>query len=76
MGTNLAVGPGALNQVTTGMGNTAIGNSAGGAPYGITTGSGNVMQGASSGYSCMNGSNNTFLGSNTDFKPGETYLTG
>jgi len=32
-GTNLGVGPNALNQVTTGMGNTAIGNDAGGSPY-------------------------------------------
>jgi len=65
-GTNLGVGPGALNQVTTGTSNTALGSGAGGAPYGITTGSGNVMVGA--GNSCSGGSNNTFLGSKTAFK--------
>jgi len=75
-GTNVAVGPGALTQLTTGTDNTAIGNSAGGAQYGITIGSGNVMLGASSGGSCMNGSNNTFLGYNTAFKPGITYYNG
>jgi len=34
-GTNIAVGPNALNQVTTGMGNTAIGSDTGGSPYGV-----------------------------------------
>jgi len=33
-GTNVAVGPNALNILTTGMGNTAIVNGAGGSPYG------------------------------------------
>jgi len=54
-GTNLGVGPGALNQVTTGTSNTALGSGAGGALHGITTGSGNVMVGASAGYSCSGG---------------------
>jgi len=75
-GTNLGVGPNALNLVTTGTGNTAIGSDAGGSPYGITTGSGNVMVGASAGSICSGGSNNTFLGSNTDFKPGVCYYSG
>jgi len=45
-GTNVAVGPNALNQVTTGTDNTAIGSDAGGSPYGVAAGSGNVMVGA------------------------------
>jgi len=61
MGTKVGVGPGALNQVTTGTSNTAFGSGAGGAPYGITTGSGNVIIGAGAGNSCSNGSNNTFI---------------
>jgi len=69
-GTNLGVGPSTLTQVTTGTDNTAIGNATSGPPYSITTGSGNVMIGASSGGSCMNGSN---LGYNTGFKSGITY---
>jgi len=73
-GTNLAVGPDALTQVTTGTNNTAIGNTAGGGQYGITTGSGNVMLGVGSGGGCENGSNNTFLGNGTVFKPGITYF--
>jgi len=44
--------------------------------YSITTGSGNVMLGASSGGSCMNGSNNTFFGSNTGFKARINYNSG
>jgi len=68
-GTNLGVGPNALNIVTTGTDSTAIGNDAGGSPYGILTGNGNVMVGASAGSICSGGSNNTFLGSNTDFTP-------
>jgi len=72
-GTNLGVGPSVLTQVTTETDNTAIGNAASGQPYSITTGSGNVMIGASSGGSCMNGSNNNFLGSNSGFKAGITY---
>jgi len=68
-GTNVAVGPNALNQVTTGTGNTAIGSDAGGSPYGIAAGSGNVMVGANAGNICSGGSNNTFLGSNTDLHP-------
>jgi len=68
-GTNIAVGPNALNILTTGMGNAAIGSDAGGSPYGVAAGNGNVMVGASAGSICSGGSNNTFLGSNTDFKP-------
>jgi len=75
-GTNAGAGPGALNQVTTGTSNTAFGSGAGGAPYGVTTGSGNVMVGAGAGNSCSNGSNNTFIGSNTAFKPGVGYNNG
>jgi len=75
-GTNEGVGPRALNQVTTGTDNTAFGSGAGGAPYGVTTGSENVMVGASVGYSCSGGSNNTFNGSNTAFKPRVGYYNG
>jgi len=75
-GTNLAVGPNALNIVTTGTGNTAIGNDSGGSPYGVSTGSGNVMVGANAGDICSGGSNNTFLGSNTDFTPRVGYYNG
>jgi len=75
-GTNIAVGPNALNIVTTGTGNTAIGSDTGGSPYGVAEGSGNVMVGASAGSICSGGSNNTFLGSNTDFKPGVGYYNG
>jgi len=76
IGTNLAVGPGALEQLTTGTGNTAIGSDAGGSPYGVTTGGGNVMVGASAGSICSSASKNTFLGSNTDFTPGVGYYSG
>jgi len=69
-GTNVGVGPGAMNQVTTGTSKTAFGSGSGGALYGVTTGSGNVMVGASVGNSCSGGSNNTFLGSNTAFELG------
>jgi len=75
-GTNVAVGPNALNILTTGMGNTAIGSDAGGSPYGVAEGSGNVMVGANASNICSGGSNNTFLGSNTDFKPGVGYYNG
>jgi len=75
-GTNVAVGPSTLTQVTTRTDNTAVGYATSGPPYSITTGSGNVILGASSGGSCMNGSNNTFLGSNTGFKAGITYYSG
>jgi len=75
-GTNVAVGPNALNILTTGTGNTAIGNDAGGSPYGVATGSGNVMVGVSAGSICSGGSNNTFLGSNTDFTPRVGYYNG
>jgi hypothetical protein len=37
-GTNVAVGPNALNYLSTGTNNAAIGNAAGGGQYGITTG--------------------------------------
>jgi len=48
-GTNLGVGPGALNQLTTGTDNVAIGLGASSNNYSLTTGSGNVMLGADSG---------------------------
>jgi len=76
MGTNLAVGPGALTQVTTGTGNTAISSDAGGAPYGIAAGSWNVMVGANAGSICSGGSNNTFLRSKTEFSPRVGYYRG
>jgi len=72
-GTNLGVGPSALNQITTGAGNTAVGSDAGGAPYGVVIGSGNVMV---AGSICSGRSNNTFLGSNTDFPPRVGYKNG
>jgi len=75
-GTNLGVGPNALNQVTTRMGNTAVGSDAGGAPYGVAAGSWNVMVGANAGNICSGGSNNTILGSNTDFTPRVGYYSG
>jgi len=74
-GTNLGVGPSTLTQVTTGTSNTAVSTSASGPPYSITTGSGNVMLGANSGGSCMDGSNKTFLRYNTGFKAGITYYS-
>jgi len=37
-GTNFGVGPGEFNNLTTGMQNAAIGNSATGGPYKLTTG--------------------------------------
>jgi len=55
--------------------NPAIGNSAAGGTYGLTTGSGNAMVGYNSRGSCQTGSHITFLGSNTEFK-GTTYLSG
>jgi len=73
-GTNIGVGPGAMNQVTTGTNNTAFGSGAGGfmrASYGIKTGSGNVMVGAGAGNSCSGGSK-----SNTAFKSGVGYYNG
>jgi hypothetical protein len=69
-GTNFGVGPGVLDNLTTGTQNTAIGNLAAGGQYKLSTGSGNVMVGYNSGGSCESGSNNTFLGTNTQFKPG------
>jgi len=59
MGTNLAVGPGALEQLTTGTNNIAIGLGAASGQYGLATGNGNVMLGVNSGPSCVTGSNNT-----------------
>jgi len=76
MGTNVGAGPGALNQVTTGTSNAAFGSGTRGAPYGIITGSGNVMVGAGAGNSHSGGSNNTFFGSNSAFKPGVGYYNG
>jgi len=63
-GTNCGIGPGVFNDLTTGTQNTAIGNSAAGGPYKLTTGSGNAMVGYNSGGTCEDGSNNTFLGTN------------
>jgi len=75
-GTNFGVGPGVLDNLTTGTQNTAIGNLAAGGQYKLSTGSGNVMVGYNSGGSCESGSNNTFLGTNTQFKPGQTAFDG
>jgi len=47
-----------------------------GSPYGVATGSGNVMVGANASNICSGGSNNTFLESNTDFTPGVGYYNG
>jgi len=44
-GTNFGVGQNVIQDLTTGTQNTAIGNGAGTGPYGLTTGSGNVMVG-------------------------------
>jgi len=65
MGTNLGVGPRALEQLTTGTNNFAIGLGAASGNYSLTTGSGNVMVGANSGQGCVTGSNNILLGYNT-----------
>jgi len=58
-GTNLGVGPKALEQLTTRTNNIAIGLGAASGQYGLTTGSGNVMLGINSGQGCVTGSNNT-----------------
>jgi len=57
------------------MSNIAVGSDAGSSPNGIAAGSGNVMVGANAGNICSGGSNNTFLGSNTDFTPGVGYYS-
>jgi len=74
-GTNLRVGSGALEQLTTRTSNIAIGLGAASGNYGLTTGSGNVMLGVNSGPSCVTGSNNTFLGYNTSMY-GASYIVG
>jgi len=74
MRTNLAVGPNALNYLSTGTNNTAVGNTSRGGQYGIMTGSNNVI-GAGSGESCENRSNNTFLGTNTALTAGQTLFS-
>jgi len=75
-GTNFGVGPSIFDKLTTGMQNTAIGNLAARGLYRLTTGSRNVMVGYNSGGSCETGSNNTFLGTNTQFKPGQSAFNG
>jgi len=62
---NFGIGQNVLQDLTTGYQNTALGDGAGSGPYGLTTGSGNVMVGYNSGGGCVTGSNNTFLGANT-----------
>jgi len=74
-GTNFGVGPGVLENLTTGYQNTAVGNGASGGTYGLTDGNNNVMIGFNAGGRCMQGSNNTFLGANTQFTGG-TYING
>jgi len=74
-GTNFGVGPDVFQELTSGTQNTAIGNGAGGGTYGLTTGSRNVMIGYNSGGGCETSSNNTFLGSNTNFEVA-TYING
>jgi len=71
-GTNFGFRPDVFDNLTTGTQNTAIGNSAAGGLYRLTTGSRNVMVGYNLGGSCESGSNNTFLGTNTQFKPGQS----
>jgi hypothetical protein len=61
---NFGVGPGIFQELTTGTQNTAIGNRPAGGPYKLTTGRG----------SCETGSNNTFLGTNTQLYPGEQLI--
>jgi len=63
-GTNFGVGPGVFNSLTTGMQNTAIGNLAARGSDKLTTRTRNVMVGYNSS-TCEDGSNNTFLGTNT-----------
>jgi len=45
IGTNFGIGPDVFQELTTGMQNTAIGNSAMGGPYKLTTRTRNVMVG-------------------------------
>jgi len=75
MGTNLRVGPGTLEQLTTRTNNIAISLGAASGQYGLTTGSGNVILGINSGASCVTGSNNTSLGYNTSMY-GASYIVG
>jgi len=75
-GTNFGIGPNVFQDLTTRTQNTAIGNSATGGTYGLTTGSKNVMVGYNSGSGCETGSNNTFLGANTQFLCQATALSG
>jgi hypothetical protein len=74
-GTNFGVGPDVLQDLTTRTQNTALGNGASSGTYRLTTGSRNVMVGYNSGGGCQTGSNNTFLGANTQFT-GATYISG
>jgi len=75
-GTNFGVGPSTLQDLTIGTKNTACGNLAGAGPYGVQSGSRNVMVGYSLGGTCIVGSNNTFLGANTTLSPGQIYISG
>jgi len=75
-GTNFGIGPGVFNSLTTGMQNTAIGNSAAVGAYKLTTRTGNVMVGYNSGGTCEDGSNNTFLGTNTQLHLGQSSISG
>jgi len=75
-GTNLGIGPEAMNVLTTGTNNVCIGYEAGGGNYGVQAGGGNVMVGANAGGTCITGSNNTFLGYNTSLASGKIYLSG
>jgi len=52
-GTNFCVGPDVFQELTSGGQNTAIGNGAGGGPFGVPTGSGNVMVAYNSGGTCI-----------------------
>jgi len=74
-GTNVGIGPGIFQELTTGTQNTAIGNATAGGPYKLTTGSGNVMVGYNSGGICETGLNNTFLGTNTQLQPGKQLIS-
>jgi len=72
---NFGVGQNVLQDLTTRNQNTALGDGASTSAYGLTTGSGNVMVGYNSGGGCVTGSNNTFLGANTQLS-GATYDVG
>jgi len=62
-----------LQATKQGLTMTGDGTSTG--TYGLTTGSGNVMVGYNSGGGCVTGSNNTFLGTNTQLSGATEGIT-